>query len=149
MSHADLIMLSCSLVPVGTTCQIPTWSLHRDPRHFSPRPEEFWPERWLPEASKLAEAKGEEFILNAHAYMPFNYGSPFLLDVDTIGLILVIRPRELCGSQFGSSGDAQSTLITHSPLRHPIRTRVCARGLGKDSPRSVHCNARYTAGCGH
>lgn len=81
MQHIVLIIMiiSFSLVPVGTTCQIPTWCLHRDPRHFSPRPEEFWPERWLPEASKLAEAQGEEFVLNLHAYMPFNYGSIFPL----------------------------------------------------------------------
>jgi cytochrome P450 len=71
-----------SLVPEGTTCQIPIWSLHRDPRHFSPDPEGFWPERWLPEGPKVAEARGQEFHLNQNAYIPFNYGM-FLLPLSS------------------------------------------------------------------
>jgi cytochrome P450 len=43
--------------------------VHRDPRYFSPRPEDFWPERWLPSAPR-----GEDFRLDMRAYTPFNFG---------------------------------------------------------------------------
>jgi cytochrome P450 len=48
--------------------------VHRDPRYFSPDPEEFWPERWLGEGAKIAKSRGQDFKLNQGAYMPFNYG---------------------------------------------------------------------------
>jgi hypothetical protein len=90
--YARLIFLH-SIVPVGTAVQIPTWAralchfvwlmlvliigpVHRDARYFSPHPNKFWPERWLPdEGPKIAEARGEDFRLVHGAYMPFNYGS--------------------------------------------------------------------------
>jgi cytochrome P450 len=49
--------------------------VHRDPRHFAPDPQAFWPERWTAEGPKLAEARGAEFQLNKAAWMPFNYGA--------------------------------------------------------------------------
>jgi hypothetical protein len=60
-----------SLTPMLNTSLV-----HRDARYFSPAPEQFWPERWLPgEGPKIAEARGQDFSLNQTAYMPFNYGS--------------------------------------------------------------------------
>ncbi|EIN08535.1 cytochrome P450 [Punctularia strigosozonata HHB-11173 SS5] len=58
-------------VPPGTTVQIPTWSLHRDPRYFSPDPEEFIPDRWIADG---ALAKREDYKLDRDAFMPFSYG---------------------------------------------------------------------------
>jgi cytochrome P450 len=49
-------------------------TVHRDPRNFSPQTDGFWPERWLPEAKKLAEAQGQEYIHNPQAYFPFAFG---------------------------------------------------------------------------
>jgi cytochrome P450 len=66
----------CSIVPVGTVCQVPIFAGHLDPRSFSPHPRIFWPERWLPEAPELAAGLGQEFRLSQQAYMPFNYGTP-------------------------------------------------------------------------
>ncbi|KAF9237655.1 cytochrome P450 [Melanogaster broomeanus] len=40
-------MLGSSFVPEGTSAFVHTYSLHRDPRYFSPMPDTFWPERWL------------------------------------------------------------------------------------------------------
>jgi cytochrome P450 len=81
-----------SLVPPGTTVQIPSYSctfplplpsytaltdtvVHRDSRCFSPDPTAFWPERWLPqEGPKLAAARGLDFQLNTGAFIPFSHG---------------------------------------------------------------------------
>ncbi|KAL4247923.1 Cytochrome P450 superfamily protein [Abortiporus biennis] len=51
-------------IPPGTQVYVPPYSLHRDPRYFSPSPERFMPERWLD--PKLQP--------NANAFIPFSYG---------------------------------------------------------------------------
>jgi cytochrome P450 len=48
--------------------------VHRDPRYFSPDPDEFWPDRWRPEGKLLARANGQHFALEQRAFIPFNYG---------------------------------------------------------------------------
>jgi cytochrome P450 len=58
------------VIPQGTTVQIPTWNVHRDPRYFWPHPETFWPERWLEDTKNTTP----EFRLNTTAYMPFSFG---------------------------------------------------------------------------
>jgi cytochrome P450 len=49
-------------------------AVHRDRRYFSPDTEKFWPERWLPEGLKIAETRGETFVHDTSAYMPFSFG---------------------------------------------------------------------------
>ncbi|KAJ7589046.1 cytochrome P450 [Mycena floridula] len=51
-------------LPEGTQVYVPPYSLHRDPRYFSPSPENFMPERWIDPA--LAP--------QATAFIPFSYG---------------------------------------------------------------------------
>jgi cytochrome P450 len=58
------------LIPDGTGITITPYVIHRDSRYFSPRPDEFWPERWFISSSK----EGEEFVLDRAAYIPFSYG---------------------------------------------------------------------------
>ncbi|KAK7680564.1 hypothetical protein QCA50_016346 [Cerrena zonata] len=53
-----------SAIPEGTQIYVPPYSLHRDPRYFSPNPETFIPERWL-ESDKT---------MNTLAFIPFSYG---------------------------------------------------------------------------
>lgn len=106
-----------SVVPVGTTVQIPTWAgtsctfrlgpglniiwtVQRDVRYFSPDPDTFWPERWLPdEGPKIAEARGQDFTLVQGAYMPFNYGScrQSLLWVGVVYLTADLGPGNCVG----------------------------------------------------
>jgi len=65
-------------VPEGTEIYIPPYVLHRDPRNFSPRTEEFWPDRWLRESTpSYDDAKTDSestFVLNPSAFVPFSQG---------------------------------------------------------------------------
>jgi cytochrome P450 len=54
-------------IPGNVVVTVPPYSVHRDPRHFSPAPHAFRPERWLrPEQEEHMNASG--------AFMPFGYG---------------------------------------------------------------------------
>ncbi|KAL0948343.1 hypothetical protein HGRIS_010929 [Hohenbuehelia grisea] len=53
-------------VPENTEVYVPAYSLHRDPRYFSPCPERFWPDRWL--AKELKDG------FNPNAFIPFSFG---------------------------------------------------------------------------
>jgi len=73
-------MFLYSFVPEGTSVFIPTYSMHRDPRCFSPFPDSFIPERWLPEDQRLAlrpkifNPQNAEYIHNITAFLPFSIG---------------------------------------------------------------------------
>ncbi|KAJ7167773.1 cytochrome P450 [Mycena filopes] len=56
------------VISEGTAIVIPPYTLHRDPRYFSPSPEKFMPERWL------AAKDDPNFIINEDAYIPFSSG---------------------------------------------------------------------------
>ncbi|CDO71117.1 hypothetical protein BN946_scf184844.g121 [Trametes cinnabarina] len=82
------VMLGPYPVPEGTTVTLPPYTVHRDPRNFSPFPEDFWPERWLVAGEKsslsdaLANAPADEadhtataaFVHNDGAFFPFSHG---------------------------------------------------------------------------
>ncbi|KAK1231863.1 hypothetical protein PQX77_005000 [Marasmius sp. AFHP31] len=57
----------------GTQVQIPPIGVHYNPENFSPSPESFIPERWIP---KEAEAvfKGQLVKMKMDAFIPFSYG---------------------------------------------------------------------------
>jgi cytochrome P450 len=59
----------CRFLPEGTGITVTPYCLHRDPRYFSPRPDEFWPERWL-----MGKTTERDFILDLRAFIPFSYG---------------------------------------------------------------------------
>ncbi|KAJ7116453.1 cytochrome P450 [Mycena epipterygia] len=65
-------------VPEGTSAVVHTYSLHHDPRYFSPFPDTFLPERWLASGEQTAlEPKifGEhEVIHDTRAFIPFSVG---------------------------------------------------------------------------
>ncbi|KIJ62772.1 hypothetical protein HYDPIDRAFT_41487 [Hydnomerulius pinastri MD-312] len=68
-------------VPEGASAFVHFYSLHRDPRNFSPIPDVFWPERWLspeerqsfgyPDSKNLEKAP---FVHNTAAFVPFSFG---------------------------------------------------------------------------
>lgn len=70
-SSNDTVVFDDIVVPAHTTVQIPTWSIHRDSRYFSPSPKSFYPDRWL---KKAAENPEEEYRHNPNAWMPFSFG---------------------------------------------------------------------------
>ncbi|KIY71180.1 cytochrome P450 [Cylindrobasidium torrendii FP15055 ss-10] len=51
-------------LPEGTQVQVPLYAMHRRPEYFSPRPNDFVPERWLDGSLDLTK----------DAFMPFSYG---------------------------------------------------------------------------
>ena len=71
-----------------------TYSIHRDPRNFSPLPDGFWPERWLYAAAAAAASSdggagtgtgtgaaqqpvgsgGAKLVHDAAAFVPFSFG---------------------------------------------------------------------------
>ncbi|KAJ6630962.1 cytochrome P450 [Mycena sp. CBHHK59/15] len=66
-------------IPEGTSAVVPSYSLQRDPRYFSPSPDAFLPERWLSvndlSALKPAVFKStDDFIHDLSAFIPFSYG---------------------------------------------------------------------------
>ncbi|KAJ6608708.1 cytochrome P450 [Mycena sp. CBHHK59/15] len=65
-------------VPEGASVVVHTYSLHRDPRYFSPLPDAFLPERWLTEEERLALEPtiftDNQFIHNPVAFIPFSVG---------------------------------------------------------------------------
>jgi cytochrome P450 len=74
-------MFGSSFIPEGTSTFVHTYSLHRDPRHFSPMPDTFWPERWLSDKERrsFGDAKpndlgGVPFVHNIAAFIPFSSG---------------------------------------------------------------------------
>ncbi|THH30118.1 hypothetical protein EUX98_g4053 [Antrodiella citrinella] len=60
-------------IPEGTAARVHSFSLGRDPRHFSPLPDTFWPDRWLLADSDDAE-KNADFIHDTNAFLPFSFG---------------------------------------------------------------------------
>ncbi|KAJ7662844.1 cytochrome P450 [Mycena polygramma] len=60
-------------LPEKTSIDFPPRIIHRDAEYFSPDPERYWPERWLPDTT-TAPVGGQPFILNTEAFMPFSLG---------------------------------------------------------------------------
>ncbi|KAJ7706876.1 cytochrome P450, partial [Mycena rosella] len=58
------------VIPEGTAVLVPPYTMHRDPRYFSPNPDSFMPERWLVADNEDAP----EFLLNQDAFIPFSFG---------------------------------------------------------------------------
>lgn len=59
-----------SYVPKNTAIDIPLHTIFRDPRYFSPDPEEFHPERFL----NSKDSEKSEAATNLAAFIPFSFG---------------------------------------------------------------------------
>lgn len=67
-----------SFLSEGTAINVPPYVLHHDERNFSPRPDDFWPDRWLGSqtTSEIKEHSiSEPIITNTTAYLPFSAGN--------------------------------------------------------------------------
>ncbi|KAI0046133.1 cytochrome P450 [Auriscalpium vulgare] len=68
------------LIPSGTDVYVPPYAFHRDPAHFSPHTNTFWPERWLLSTPAALAALGlpapapSSVVHNADAFIPFSAG---------------------------------------------------------------------------
>lgn len=78
------VMLANTWIPEGTFIQIHTYSMHRNPKYFSPEPDAFRPERWL--------EKG--YNTDHSAFIPFSYGP-----ANCVGkqIALVKLRKTICG----------------------------------------------------
>ncbi|CAN7976528.1 unnamed protein product, partial [Ixodes persulcatus] len=85
------LQLAGTTIPRGTSIQVSSYFLHRDPKVF-PKPEEFQPERFLPE-----NAKGR----HPFAYVPFSagprncIGQKFAMSEEKIVLANILRKYKL------------------------------------------------------
>ncbi|KAH8103349.1 high nitrogen upregulated cytochrome P450 monooxygenase 1 [Cristinia sonorae] len=71
-------MLGPYYVPDGTNASVNLFSLQRDPRHFYPLPDEFWPDRWLTQDTYRLPTgdviSKEELIHDKSVFLPFATG---------------------------------------------------------------------------
>lgn len=76
-----------SYVPVNTAVDTSFYTLLRDPKNFSPAPEAFWPDRFLPPEQRTRSPPSnmtynsaaskhslEEVVVNMDAFIPFSLG---------------------------------------------------------------------------
>ncbi|KAJ2914895.1 hypothetical protein MD484_g5511, partial [Candolleomyces efflorescens] len=63
-------------LPEGNSVQIPPFTVHRDPAYFHPRPKEFLPQRWFPEADSgpASLTLESDIVLERSAFIPFSMG---------------------------------------------------------------------------
>jgi hypothetical protein len=116
--------------------------VQRDRRHFSPDPDAFLPERWLPdEGPKIAAAAGQEYKLNQGAYMPFNYGE-LSFRATVLPSLSQRRSRKLCGPRTRPPRDARGPRNARARVRRAVRTWLCARAVDERVARCVHPHAR-------
>ncbi|KZP10113.1 cytochrome P450 [Athelia psychrophila] len=71
--------IGSNVIPEGTAVFSHFYSVHRDPRSFSPLPDVFWPDRWLSEGERTSPFspahKGPvDVVLDRAAFTPFSFG---------------------------------------------------------------------------
>ncbi|KAH8824087.1 cytochrome P450 [Flagelloscypha sp. PMI_526] len=107
-------------IPEGTTVYVSPMLLGRDPRHFSPYTESFWPDRWL---NGCTVSGG---VHKMQAFLPFSTGA-----TACVGAYLVPLPPSPRLTQ--SIGDLRKTTIisrnaTSRHTAHPeFRIQLCGR----------------------
>ncbi|KAL4246847.1 Cytochrome P450 superfamily protein [Abortiporus biennis] len=119
-------------IPEGTHIRIHTYTLHRDPRNFSPYPEHFWPDRWLqtPSSSQLSTEDrhdhddiqlSENINHNTEAFIPFSFGPSNCVGKNLAWMemrMVVCTLVQKMRFEFGSSSISRTTAtpFTHGGL---------------------------------
>ncbi|KAF8146895.1 cytochrome P450 [Mycena galopus ATCC 62051] len=78
-------------LPEKTSMDFPPRVIHRDPEYFSPSPDSWLPERWLPNAESII---GQPFIMNMDGFIPFSVGP-----ANCVGRNMAMRNMRLVISQ--------------------------------------------------
>ncbi|KAJ6451361.1 cytochrome P450 [Mycena vitilis] len=87
-------------LPESTSIDFPPRVIHRDPEYFSPDPERYWPERWLPEATTDST---QPFVMNTEGFMPFSLGP-----ANCVGRNIAMREMRLVLAQLVYKYDIQA-----------------------------------------
>ncbi|KAF8958558.1 cytochrome P450 [Flammula alnicola] len=66
-------LLKRDFLPEGNAISVPPYVIHRDPRYFSPAPDNFVPERWF-SSSLFPSTQATEFVTSRDAFIPFSFG---------------------------------------------------------------------------
>ncbi|KZP14951.1 cytochrome P450 [Athelia psychrophila] len=82
-----VVAFGSHVIPEGTAVFAHFYSMHRDPRYFSPLPDTFWPDRWLPEDERTSPFSptpdapdapdapvAVDVVLDKSAFVPFSVG---------------------------------------------------------------------------
>lgn len=128
-----------SFVPAGTAVSLHTYSIFHDPRNFSPRPSDFWPERWLLAAGRMSRADAglaadAPFVHNDAAFTPFSHGPMNCvgknLAMQEMRVVLCgvlrkyeLRPREGWDPRSYKDGYKDFFVTTRPPVPMLLRTR--------------------------
>ncbi|KAF7351056.1 High nitrogen upregulated cytochrome P450 monooxygenase 2 [Mycena sanguinolenta] len=86
-------------LPETTSMDFPPRVIHRDPDYFSPSPDSWLPERWLPDAEAQL---GQPVIHNLDGFMPFSLGP-----ANCVGRNLAMREMRLVIAQLIYKYDVQ------------------------------------------
>ncbi|KAJ7876155.1 cytochrome P450 [Mycena olivaceomarginata] len=86
-------------LPETTSIDFPPRVIHRDPDYFSPSPDSWLPERWLPDA----ESTFDQYIMNMDGFMPFSVGP-----ANCVGRNLAMREMRLVIAQLVYKYDVEA-----------------------------------------
>ena len=78
LTHVHTLIVPRSFVPDETQISLHAYTIHRDPQHFHPLSDTFWPDRWLVQkeyALPTGETIGQEQVItNRDVFIPFSQG---------------------------------------------------------------------------
>ncbi|KAI0354613.1 high nitrogen upregulated cytochrome P450 monooxygenase 2 [Trametes cingulata] len=122
-----------SYLPEGTITTVHMYSIHRDPRNFSPLPDSFWPERWIHAAS--GDKLGGKIVHNTAAFFPFSFGPSVCagkgLALQEMRMVVTLMMQKLdvrLADGFDAASYEQSLLnyliLSRPPLPVVVKPRV-------------------------
>ncbi|KAK1233759.1 hypothetical protein PQX77_003076 [Marasmius sp. AFHP31] len=126
-------MIAGNYVPPGTNLTIPSYSIQRDPRNFAPQPENFIPERWLDEETRVRLRPDvfhcQPYRNDPQAFLTFSTGPAncvgknlALMEMRMVACTLVKRFRfvEVVGRGGGGTGggrDFEDTVMDYFTMQ--------------------------------
>ncbi|KAF8640282.1 hypothetical protein AX16_010177 [Volvariella volvacea WC 439] len=134
------------LLPEGTNAILPFYTIHRDPRYFSPCPDSFIPERWLSREQQLelepAIFRDEKSVHLEHdAFIPFSTGP-----MNCVGKNLAVMEMRMMVCLMLKTFDMQlekgyDTRVWHDQVQDyfiTVRGKLPVVLTARDSSGSIH-----------